>query len=51
VRSAQQYVGPRCKVSISRVKDGKLIEHSAEFNLLEVFLQIGAATVRKEEGQ
>ncbi len=34
-----------------RVKDGKLIEHWDEFNLVEVFQQIAAATVRKEEGQ
>jgi predicted SnoaL-like aldol condensation-catalyzing enzyme len=34
-----------------RLKDGKLIEHWAEFNLLEVFQQIAAATVRKAEGQ
>jgi hypothetical protein len=33
------------------VKDGKLIEHWDELNLLEVFQQIGAATVRKAEGQ
>jgi predicted ester cyclase len=38
-------------IDISRVKDGKLIEHWDEFNLLEVFQQIGAATVRKAEGQ
>ena len=36
---------------IWRVKDGKLIEHWDELNLLEVFQQIGAATVRKAEGQ
>lgn len=34
-----------------RVKDGKLIEHWNEFNLLEVFQQIAAARVRKAEGQ
>jgi predicted SnoaL-like aldol condensation-catalyzing enzyme len=34
-----------------RVKDGKLIEHWDELNPLEVFQQIGAATVRKAEGQ
>jgi predicted SnoaL-like aldol condensation-catalyzing enzyme len=34
-----------------RVKDGKLIEHWDEFNLLEVFEQIDAATVRKAEGR
>ena len=38
-------------IDISCVKDGKLTEHWDEFNLLEVFLQIGAATVRKAEGQ
>jgi hypothetical protein len=31
--------------------DGKLIEHWDEPDLLEVFQQIGAATVRKVEGQ
>jgi predicted ester cyclase len=34
-------------IDIWRVQDGKLIEH--ELNLLEVFQQIGAATVRKAE--
>jgi len=34
-----------------RMKDGKLIEHWDEFNLVEVFQQIAAATVRKAEGQ
>jgi predicted SnoaL-like aldol condensation-catalyzing enzyme len=34
-----------------RLKDRKLIEHWDEFNLLEVFQQIAAATVRKAEGQ
>jgi len=34
-----------------RLKDGKLIEDWDEFNLLEVFRQIAAATVRKAEGQ
>jgi len=34
-----------------RLKDGRLIEHWDEFNLLEVFQQIAAATVRKAEGQ
>jgi predicted SnoaL-like aldol condensation-catalyzing enzyme len=29
---------------IWRVKDGRLIEHWDELNLLEVFQQIGAAT-------
>ena len=38
-------------IDLSRVKDAKLIEHWDEFNLLEVFQQIGAATVRKAEGQ
>jgi hypothetical protein len=33
------------------VKDGKLIDHWDEFNLLEGFQQIGAATVRKADGQ
>ena len=36
---------------IWRVKDGKLIEHWEKLNLLEVFQQIGAATVRRPEGQ
>ena len=36
---------------LSRVKDGNLIEHLDELNPLEVFQQIGAATVRKAEGQ
>ena len=38
-------------IDISRVKDGKLIEHWDEFNLLLVFQQVGAANVRKAEGQ
>jgi hypothetical protein len=38
-------------IDMSRVKNGKLIEHWDEFNLLEVFQQIRAATVRKAEGQ
>jgi predicted SnoaL-like aldol condensation-catalyzing enzyme len=38
-------------IDVWRVKDGKLIEHWDELNLLEVFQQIGAATVRKAEGQ
>ena len=38
-------------IDIWRVKDGKLIEHWHELNLLEVFQQIGAETVRKAEGQ
>jgi hypothetical protein len=33
------------------VKEGKRIEHWVECNLLEVFQQIAAATVRKAEGQ
>ena len=38
-------------IDIWRVKDGKLIEQWDELILLEVFQQIGAATVRKVEGQ
>jgi predicted ester cyclase len=38
-------------IDIWRVKHGKLIEHWDELNLLEVFQQIGAATVRKAEVQ
>jgi predicted SnoaL-like aldol condensation-catalyzing enzyme len=34
-----------------RLKDRDMIEHWDEFNLLEVFEQIAAATVRKAEGQ
>jgi hypothetical protein len=34
-----------------RVKDGKLIEHWDEFDLLEVFHHIAAAADRKAEGQ
>jgi len=34
-----------------RVQDGKFVEHSDELNLLEVFQRIGAATVRKTDGQ
>jgi hypothetical protein len=34
-------------IDISRVKDGNLIEHWDEF----VFQQVGAANVRKAEGQ
>jgi predicted SnoaL-like aldol condensation-catalyzing enzyme len=37
-------------IDIWRVKDGKFVEHCDELNLLEVFQQIGAATVRKQEG-
>jgi predicted SnoaL-like aldol condensation-catalyzing enzyme len=36
---------------LTRLKDRKLIEHWDEFNLLGVFQQIAAATVRKAEGQ
>ena len=38
-------------IDIWRVKNGKLIEHWDELNLLEVFQQIGESTVRKAEGQ
>jgi predicted SnoaL-like aldol condensation-catalyzing enzyme len=38
-------------IDIWRVKDGKFAEHWDELNLLEVFQQIGAATVRKAGGQ
>jgi predicted SnoaL-like aldol condensation-catalyzing enzyme len=38
-------------IDIWRVEDGKFIEHWDELNLLEVFQQIGAATVRKPAGQ
>lgn len=38
-------------IDIWRVKDGTFIEHWDELNLLEVFQQIGAATVRKSEEQ
>jgi predicted SnoaL-like aldol condensation-catalyzing enzyme len=38
-------------IDIWRVEDGKFIEHWDELNLLEVFQQIGAATVSKPEGQ
>ena len=38
-------------IQIWRVKDGKFVEHWDELNLLEVFQKIGAATVRKSEGQ
>src|SRR6266705_172843 len=38
-------------IDIWRVKDGTFIEHWDELNLLEVFQQIGAATVRKPEEQ
>jgi predicted SnoaL-like aldol condensation-catalyzing enzyme len=38
-------------IDIWRVKDGKFAEHWDELNLLNVFQQIGAATVRKSDGQ
>ncbi len=38
-------------IDIWRVQDGKFVEHWDELNLLEVFQQIGAATVRKPEEQ
>jgi predicted SnoaL-like aldol condensation-catalyzing enzyme len=38
------------RTDLWRLKDGKLIEHWDEFNLLEIFQQIAAA-VRKAEGQ
>ena len=38
-------------IDIWRVKDGRFIEHWDELNLLEVFQQIGAATVSQPEGQ
>jgi predicted ester cyclase len=38
-------------IDIWRVKDGKLVEHWDELNLLEVFQLIGAVTVRKADGQ
>src|SRR5882724_10001288 len=38
-------------IDIWRVKDGKFVEHWDELNLLEVFQQIGAATMSKPEGQ
>jgi len=38
-------------IDIWRVADGKFVEHWDELNLLEVFQQIGAATVRKPERQ
>ena len=38
-------------IDIWRVKDGKFVEHWDELNLLEVFKQIGAATVRKAYAQ
>jgi predicted SnoaL-like aldol condensation-catalyzing enzyme len=38
-------------IDIWRVKDGKFVEHWDELHLLEVFQRIGAATVRKADGQ
>jgi hypothetical protein len=38
-------------IDLWRVKDGELIEQRDEFNLLEAFQQVGAATLRKAEGQ
>jgi predicted ester cyclase len=38
-------------IDIWRVMDGKIAEHWNELTLLEVFQQIGAATVRKADGQ
>jgi predicted SnoaL-like aldol condensation-catalyzing enzyme len=38
-------------IDIWRVQEGKFVEHWDELNLLEVFQQIGAATVRKPEEQ
>jgi len=38
-------------IDIWRVKNGKFIEHWDELSLLEVFQQIGAATLRRTEGQ
>jgi predicted SnoaL-like aldol condensation-catalyzing enzyme len=38
-------------IDIWRVKDGKFAEHWDELHLLEVFQRIGAATVRKADGQ
>ena len=38
-------------IDIWRVKDGTFLEHWDELNLLEVFQQIGAATLRKPEEQ
>jgi predicted ester cyclase len=38
-------------IDIWSVKDGKLIEHWDELNLLEEFQQIGRAPIRKAEGQ
>jgi len=42
----------KCEASTSGAsEDGKFIEHWDELNLLEVFQQIGAAAMRKPEGQ
>jgi predicted ester cyclase len=38
-------------IDIWHVKDGKFVEHWDELNLLEVFQQIGAATVKEPEEQ
>jgi len=38
-------------IDIWRVKDGTFVEHWDELNLLEIFQQIGAATVRKPAEQ
>ena len=38
-------------IYIWRVKDGRLVEHWNELTPLGAFQQIGAATVRKSEGQ
>jgi steroid delta-isomerase-like uncharacterized protein len=38
-------------IDIWRVQDGKFVEHWDELNLLEVFQEIGAATVRRREEQ
>jgi hypothetical protein len=38
------------RTDLWRLKYGKLIDHCDELNLLEVFPQITAATVRKAEG-
>jgi len=49
-RPNQAHVQMR-SIDIWRVKDGKFVEHWDELNLLEVFQQIGAATLRKADGQ
>jgi predicted SnoaL-like aldol condensation-catalyzing enzyme len=38
-------------IDIWRVKDGKFLEHWDELNLLEVFQKIGAARMKRPEGQ